>query len=46
MSRDVLKVVVMGDNGVGKSSIIHRLMHGVFLTHYDPTIEGSLGVPL
>ncbi|KAJ5079283.1 ras di-ras and rheb family members of small gtpase superfamily [Anaeramoeba ignava] len=36
-----LKIVVLGDGGVGKSSITLRFVKGQFISYYDPTIEQS-----
>eukprot|EP00029_Vermamoeba_vermiformis_P010704 TRINITY_DN5695_c0_g1_i1.p1 TRINITY_DN5695_c0_g1~~TRINITY_DN5695_c0_g1_i1.p1 ORF type:complete len:955 (-),score=344.55 TRINITY_DN5695_c0_g1_i1:76-2700(-) len=35
------KVVVMGNGGVGKSSLTVQYVQGVFVEKYDPTIEDS-----
>ena len=33
-----VKLVVIGDSGVGKSSLIHYFQKGTFSTHFKPTI--------
>ena len=33
-----LKLVVIGDSGVGKSSLIHFFQKGTFSDHFKPTI--------
>ena len=33
------KLVVLGAGGVGKSALTMRLVQGVFVEKYDPTIE-------
>ncbi|KAL8278875.1 hypothetical protein RQP46_008746 [Phenoliferia psychrophenolica] len=41
-----LKLVVIGDGGVGKSSITTALLHREFSDEWDPTIEDSYSVNL
>ena len=33
------KLVILGAGGVGKSALTMRLVQGVFVEKYDPTIE-------
>ena len=35
------EVIIMGEGGVGKSSLTHRFMGYEFLESYDPTVEGT-----
>lgn len=38
------KVLVIGDIGVGKTSIIKRYVHGIFSAHYKSTVrDGKTG---
>lgn len=34
-----ITIAIMGDGGVGKSSIVIRSAHDVFVEDYDPTIS-------
>ena len=36
------KVLVIGDIGVGKTSIIKRYVHGIFSAHYKSTVRKSV----
>uniref|UniRef100_A0A6B2LKU9 Uncharacterized protein n=1 Tax=Arcella intermedia TaxID=1963864 RepID=A0A6B2LKU9_9EUKA len=36
-----MKIVLIGNGGVGKSCFVIRLLQNVFVTEYDPTIEDS-----
>lgn len=36
-----IKLVVVGDGGVGKSAITIQFFQKLFVTDYDPTIEDS-----
>lgn len=38
-SRKEYKLVILGAGGVGKSALTMRLVQGVFVEKYDPTIE-------
>lgn len=38
---DVYKVVMIGDNNIGKSAIVIQFIQGYYLEKYDPTIEDS-----
>ena len=37
----VCKVVIVGENGAGKTSYVHRLVNGSFTGHYKNTIGGE-----
>jgi len=37
----VLRIVVLGSGGVGKSAITVQFVQGIFIEKYDPTIEDS-----
>jgi len=37
----IYKLVVVGEGGVGKSSLTIRLTQNYFVHEYDPTIENS-----
>ncbi|KAL7714692.1 Ras family GTPase RAS1 [Entamoeba marina] len=41
MQHHLVKLVVLGDGGVGKSSIVIRKTNEIFVDEYDPTIEDS-----
>ena len=34
------EIIIIGDGGVGKSSLTHRFMGYEFIEAYDPTVEG------
>jgi len=38
---DLLKIVVMGNGGVGKSAIVIQFTTNTFVTDYDPTLEDN-----
>ncbi|KAL0491987.1 Ras-like protein [Acrasis kona] len=38
---DEIQTVLLGDGGVGKSTISNRLVSNIFIEEYDPTIEDS-----
>ncbi|XP_070580391.1 ras-related protein rab7-like [Ptychodera flava] len=40
----VVKVLLLGDSGVGKSSIVDRYCRGKFIDHYTPTIGADFAV--
>eukprot|EP01130_Rhizamoeba_saxonica_P014742 TRINITY_DN6472_c1_g1_i2.p1 TRINITY_DN6472_c1_g1~~TRINITY_DN6472_c1_g1_i2.p1 ORF type:complete len:210 (+),score=37.74 TRINITY_DN6472_c1_g1_i2:51-632(+) len=40
-SASLLKIVIIGDGGVGKSAITIQLTQNHFVAEYDPTIENS-----
>eukprot|EP01129_Flabellula_baltica_P003411 TRINITY_DN1317_c0_g1_i1.p1 TRINITY_DN1317_c0_g1~~TRINITY_DN1317_c0_g1_i1.p1 ORF type:complete len:192 (+),score=49.12 TRINITY_DN1317_c0_g1_i1:116-691(+) len=40
-NNQTLKVAMMGDGGVGKSSLTIQFTHNHFVEEYDPTIENS-----
>ena len=40
MTSEHLKVVVLGAAGQGKSALVLRFVSGIFVSEYDPTIEG------
>lgn len=37
----IVKLVVVGDGGVGKSALTIQFFQGLFISDYDPTIEDS-----
>ncbi|KAL9647477.1 hypothetical protein ABK040_006838 [Willaertia magna] len=39
--RDEMKIAVVGDGGVGKSTITVRYIQNIFVEEYDPTIEDA-----
>eukprot|EP01130_Rhizamoeba_saxonica_P003337 TRINITY_DN1416_c0_g1_i1.p1 TRINITY_DN1416_c0_g1~~TRINITY_DN1416_c0_g1_i1.p1 ORF type:complete len:197 (-),score=33.79 TRINITY_DN1416_c0_g1_i1:52-642(-) len=41
MSNSILKIVILGDGGVGKSALTIQLTQNHFVAEYDPTIENS-----
>jgi GTPase SAR1 family protein len=41
MAQDLMKIVVMGGGGVGKSAVTLQFIQNKFQWEYDPTIEGS-----
>ncbi|KAL7721179.1 ras-related protein Rap-1b [Entamoeba marina] len=41
MQQSIIKITVVGKNGVGKSSITIRMVNGIFVDEYDPTIEDT-----
>jgi len=41
MSQDLMKIVVMGGGGVGKSAVTLQFIQNKFQWEYDPTIEDS-----
>jgi len=41
MSRNDVKLVLLGAGGVGKSAITVQYVEGIFVEKYDPTIEDS-----
>src|SRR5258707_816506 len=45
-STSQLKVCVLGAGGVGKSALTVRFTQGLFVAHYDPTIEDSYRKPV
>ena len=40
MSEVLLRLVLMGDGGVGKSALTIQYVQGIFTQQYDPGIEG------
>lgn len=40
MTQDLMKIVVMGGGGVGKSAVTLQFIQNKFQWEYDPTIEG------
>jgi GTPase SAR1 family protein len=40
MAQDLMKIVVMGGGGVGKSAVTLQFIQNKFQWEYDPTIEG------
>jgi len=41
MNKDLYKIVLLGDGGVGKSCLTIQLTQNQFVNEYDPTIENS-----
>lgn len=41
MTQDLMKIVVMGGGGVGKSAVTLQFIQNKFQWEYDPTIEGN-----
>ena len=39
--REVYKIFVVGDGGVGKSALTIQFLQNEFIDEYDPTIEDS-----
>jgi GTP-binding nuclear protein Ran len=42
MARENIRIVFLGDSGVGKSTMIDRLTNNEFQTYYTPTIESNI----
>lgn len=40
----IKKVVFMGPQGVGKTTLIHRLMEDLFQTDYQPTVSPQFSI--
>lgn len=40
--RNVTKIILLGDSGVGKTSLINRLINAKFTHNFDPTVGVSL----
>ena len=41
MTEDLIKLVVFGEGGVGKSALTCQYVSGLFLSTYEPTIEDT-----
>jgi small GTP-binding protein len=41
---NVTRVITVGDSGVGKTAIIHRMKTGEFLTEFRPTVGAGVAV--
>lgn len=35
------KIIVLGNSGVGKSSLTFQFIQGIFVERYNPTVEDS-----
>ena len=40
------KLLLVGDNGVGKTTLIHRLLNGEFISNYKPTEDNGIDIDL